>query len=236
MTLNEYLSHHFITLDKLSQRCNVPSTKISQLIQQRLVMGPAYVVSQSSILTSHVFGSMPCETTTDGAYFHPVSERWVLHAIDVTRSMDESHAYKALKNIFRENYRIALENLNGTLWRLTDCFADNGAIISTAMETRLEEGWDHYLYGSFGLCVANPESEAAIVRKEIVQEKLTALSENGSKASFTNAEAQQLLPLIDEYAVVSMPFSPVDYPISSRKRLVDDLRPRVLAVMNTKAR
>ena len=79
------------------------------------------------------------------------------------------------------------------------------------------------------MCVAHPDCEAAIARKEVLQEKLVALTDNGSTSSYPNDKAQQILDLIDAFAQSAMPFSPVDYALSSRKRLVDDLRQRVVA-------
>lgn len=75
-------------------------------------------------------------------------------------------------------------------------------------------------------------AEAAIARKEILQEKLMALSDNGTRERFDASERRQLLRLIGAYARASMPFSPVEYPRSRRKRLVDDLRARLLAAVS----
>lgn len=89
--------------------------------------------------------------------------------------------------------------------------------------------WEHFLQGTFGLCVANPLSEEAIAWKEVLQEKLTTLSDNGARAVFSAPKAQAMLELIDAYAQSAMPFSPVEYSVSSRKRLVEDLRARTKA-------
>jgi hypothetical protein len=67
-------------------------------------------------------------------------------------------------------------------------------------------------------------SAAAIAYKEILQEKLVALSENGKKLVYPVQQARAMQELIDAYAAAAMPFSPVAYPVSSRKRLVEDLR------------
>ena len=64
----------------------------------------------------------------------------------------------------------------------------------------------------------------------MLQEKLAVLSDNGKKLLFSAAEARDLLQLIDAYAQSAMPFSPVEYPISSRKRLVEDLRARIASL------
>jgi hypothetical protein len=95
------------------------------------------------------------------------------------------------------------------------------------LRARVESTWEHFLLGTFGLCVADPSSEAAIARKEVLQEKLTMLSDNGAKNEFSEAEARALLELIDAYAQAAMPFSPIEYAVSSRKRLVEDLSARI---------
>ena len=131
--------------------------------------------------------------------------------------------------------QVALADLNATVWRLPDSFNESGLVIVAGLQARLESLWDHFLQGTFGLCVADPVSEAAIARKEVLQEKLIALSENGKKAAFSAAEAQPLLDLIDDYANSSMPFSPIEYPISSRKRLVEDLALRIKSLQPSPA-
>ena len=50
------------------------------------------------------------------------------------------------------------------------------------------------------------------------------LTGNGSRVADTEDGKRELLALIEAYARASMPFSPAEYPYSSRKRLVDDLR------------
>jgi hypothetical protein len=67
----------------------------------------------------------------------------------------------------------------------------------------------------------------AIARKEVLQEKLTALSANGSRFAYSADEALAMLDLIDAYADSAMPFSPIEYAVSSRKRLVEDLATRI---------
>ncbi len=44
------------------------------------------------------------------------------------------------------------------------------------------------------------------------------------RSDFRSAEVREILDLIDAFAEVTMPFSTVEYHISSRKRLVEDLR------------
>ena len=134
-----------------------------------------------------------------------------------------------LKERFVGRYAVALATLNLTTWRLRDSFHDNGAPIADGLQARTESAWTHFLNGTFALCVANPISEAHIAFKEVLQEKLTRQSENGSKTVFPLEQIQPMHELIDAYAAAAMPFSPIEYPLSSRKRLVEDLRANMRA-------
>ena len=227
-TLDTYLSRYFITQAELAARCDLSGDELARLIERKLVTSPSYTVSRSMI-TSRVFGSLRSDGAREGSYFHPASVAWVKRAVAVVGHVGEREALDTLRVGFAHNFSAALRELNSTVWGLPDCVGKDGEVLAAGMLARVESAWSHHLHGTFGLCVANPASEAAIARKEIVQEKLSSLSEKGAKMSFSRAEAPLLLELIDEYAGLAMPFSPVDFPLSSRRRLVTDLRPRVLA-------
>ncbi len=225
--LDEYLSRYFVTAEELSALCDISPEALWRMVHKQLVMQPSYIVSQSRVIESYVFGKLSCDGARNGCYFRPATKLWVRRAVDALRNADESKAYATLKATFERNFTAALQALDRTMWRLRDCMTDDGAVIQLAMQTRLQDAWNHHLHGVFGLCVVNPESEAAIAIKEVCQEKLAALSDNGGKEIFSYSEAEELLAVIDEYAMLSMPFSPVEYSLSSRHRLVDNLRPRV---------
>jgi hypothetical protein len=107
---------------------------------------------------------------------------------------------------------------------MADAFDDHGRPIAAGLEARIASYWQSFQQGIFGLCVANPVSEFEITRKEILQEKLTTLTDNGEQYADISIGKEALLLLIDKYEEASMPFSPIEYPMSSRKRLVTDLR------------
>ena len=226
--LDAYLARHFLDIERFAATCGISTDDLRELVRDRLIPGPSYVVSESA-LSSYVFGRMPAPGAIDGEYFHPAHATWGKRARDVVRDVGRSRAHDVLKQRFAANFEHALAELNASTWRLRDSFADDGALIAEGMHERVESAWDHFLHGTFGLCVANPVSEAAIARKEVLQEKLAALSETAI-ADQTNEERRDLLMLIDAYAAAAMPFSPIEYHLSSRKRLVEDLSARVAAL------
>jgi Family of unknown function (DUF6058) len=225
--LNFYLAQNFLDAEQFAAAAQISSCELIELVQDALVPAPSYVVSESSKVGSFAFGEMSAPGSTDGDYFHPANVVWVNRAKSVIAEAGRSRAYETLKVRFAANLQAALAGLNTTTWPMRDSFNDDGSAIVEGLQTRIDSVWTHFLHGTFGLCVANPVSEVAIATKETLQEKLNALSESGAKESFTETEAEKMLELIDAYSQAAMPFSPIEYLISSRKRLVDDLRARI---------
>ncbi|MEE7548688.1 hypothetical protein HF319_18160, partial [Xanthomonas sp. Kuri4-1] len=95
------------------------------------------------------------------------------------------------------------------------------------LHARSEQLWRHLLRGTFGVCVARPDSEAAIAEKEVLQEAVIALSDDGRRTRYTPAERDVLRALVARYADACLPFSPLEYASSSRRRLVDQLGARL---------
>ncbi len=226
-SMQAYLAKHYVTRAQLAGLCGVDEQTLTDLLAARLLPGPSYVVSELGTVRSYVFGELPAPGAVAGDYFHPTCVHWFERARHLIDSDGMTQAPAALQRQFISHFQAALIELNTSTWRLGDCVDDDGVAIAAGMAARADSAWVHFLNGTFGLCVADPVSEAAIARKEILQEKLSALSENGSKSLFSQPEIGPLRAVICAYAQSAMPFSPVDFPISSRKRLVDDLLARL---------
>ncbi|MBA5639971.1 hypothetical protein H3H37_23195 [Duganella sp. LX20W] len=225
--LDVYLSQYFFDTEQMATACQLPVAELLALVRERLVPGPSYVVANGTTLKSYVFGEMATSGAKDGSYFHPATAVWVERAMQTIAKVGREQAGVALRARFAERMQDALARLNGSTWRLPDCFAEDGSVIAEGIARRMQSIWAHFIHGTFGLCVANPVSEADIARKEVLQEKLTVLSVNGTRFAYSADEALAMLDLIDAYADSAMPFSPVEYAVSSRKRLVEDLAARI---------
>jgi hypothetical protein len=219
--LDRYLAHYFLTAEQFAARCGVELDELRDLIRRKLVPAPSYVVRDGMVL-SYVFGAMPAPGSSAGEYFHPAMSVWVVKARHTLAAHGADGAQERARRLFTDDFAIALRELNTTQYRLTDAFDDSGRPLTAGLNARLESAWEHFLHGTFGLCVANPESASEIARKEVLQEQLTALTNNGAKRTFAPDEAASVHRLINLYARASMPFSPIEYSRSSRKRLVDD--------------
>lgn len=225
--LDQYLATHYLNAVQCAQACAMSVDEFDALVQAGLAPAPSYVVTPDGMLVSQVFGALPAAGATPGRYFHPTQARWIAAARHALAQNGPHGAQAQLRDQFIGRFQSALAALDRSTWRLRDSFDDDGAPIAAGLAQRGAQAWEHFLHGTFGLCVADPASEAAIARKEVLQEKLSALSENGSIAACTPALAAQLGALIDDYAAAAMPFSPVEFHRSSRQRLVDGLRARL---------
>ncbi len=222
--LDNYLTEHFLAVDQFAMACKISVGELDGLIRKRLVPAPSYTVSESFTVNSFVFGEMEAKGSTPGRYFHPANVVWVRVARETIVMFGDQAAHEKLRARFSENFQAALTELNTTTMRLRDCFTDEGVLIAAGIDARTSLVWEHFLEGTFGLCVANPNSEAAIARKEVLQEKLSQLSDNGARLEYAPNEVQAVLDLVDAFAGASMPFSPIEYHLSSRKSLVDGIR------------
>lgn len=227
--LDIYLGKHF--LDELQLTCAsaMHIDELNALVHNRLIPAPSYVVTNTGNVCSFVFGEMSAPGSTAGRYFPRSQLFWIDRARHAIAGGAAKDTEASLKLQFTVKFATALATLNLSTWRLRDSFGDDGAPIDKGLRVRTDAAWEYFLNGTYGLCVANPISEAHIAYKEVLQEKLTQISENGSKTVFSPQMAQATHELINAYAAASMPFSPIEYSSSSRKRLVEDLRTNILA-------
>jgi Family of unknown function (DUF6058) len=221
--LDTYLKRHYRTADQLAAACAIRTDALMALVEENLVPAPSYVVTADGDLLSVAFGRFSAPGSTPGRYFHPGNAAWIALAVNARAQDGAVAAHAALKRRFTRNFAIALAELNGRLFRLPDSFSDAGIPIPAGVQARTESAWTSFLAGIFSLCVADPSSEASIARKEILQEALTAMVRTGLPAGSLGQARERILALVDQYAQAAMPFSPLEYPRSSRKRLVEDL-------------
>lgn len=207
MSLAGYLADHFFDKASFASLAGISVRRLDQLIAAEAIPGATYICNGLSI-SSAVFGTTPITEPLTGEYFRPECVRWVEIA---DQAPPGSERAAVLSELTRE-LRISLN----------DYCSDKEAI-----ESKVQAYLPYFFNGTFGLCVADPSTGAGIVRKEMLQEKLIALTANGTVPSSDALSKDELIQLIDDYADSAMPFSPAERDRSSRKRLVDDLRPAV---------
>jgi hypothetical protein len=208
MSLTTYLQQHFVDKRTFASLVGISSNRLDQLIAAQAIPSATYTCDHNTV-RSAAFGVTESQEPLVGEYFRPQCVRWAKIAAQAPRGSERA---AVLTELIGE-LRAALQDY---------CGED-----MDALESRIQGYIPHFCNGTFGLCVADPSSGAGIARKEMLQERLASLTANGSNPSPSGISQQELLRLIDDYADSAMTFSPAEYQRSSRKRLVDDLRPIV---------
>lgn len=204
MSLRDYLHHHFVDGATLAQMAGISIARLNALIDAEAVPAPSYLVVGRSI-TSALFGTIDNIDADSGRYFRPENLRWLRIAMQAPQGFERQAVVNCLSQ------------------ELLDAFTLAGIPSDTA-NAKVAEFLPHFFNGTFGLCVSNPANGYGIARKELLQERLSALTAHGSNCTPAGITPQELLTLVDDFAAACMPFSPAEYGRSSRKRLVDDLR------------
>lgn len=207
MSLKTYLQEHFVDKPAFASLLDITVERLDGLMAAKAIPEPTYTCDGSSI-RSAAFGTIETEESLTGEYFRPECARWARIADQAAPGKEREAVFSALTSELETGLR---------------AFFKDPAII----EGKIQGFLPYFLNGTFGLCAADPSTGTGIARKEILQERLAELTENGSNPSPAGIPKSELLQLIDDYAISAMPFSPAEYARSSRKRLVDDLRPLV---------
>ena len=208
VSLELYLRKYFVDKVAFASLAGISVHRLDQLIAAQAIPGATYTCVGTSVCSA-VFGDTPTNESLTGEYFRPECVRWARIANQAPPGSERSAVLAELT----KEFRAALQNF---------CESPEG------IDSRIQTYLPYFFNGTSGLCVADPSTGTGIVRKEMLQEKLIALTANGSLSSPAGISKEELLKLIDDYADSAMPFSPAEYERSSRKRLVDDLR-RILA-------
>lgn len=204
VTLEAYLSSHFVDKATFASLANISPARLDALIAADAVPAASYVCREG-VIRSAAFGEAGTSEPIEGDFFRPECARWVLIADQAAPGGERSEVIAVLE---------------GELKRyLQSCGLD-----ASAVEAKVASLLPHFFNGTFGLCVAEPSSGVGIAKKEFLQDKLVALTRNGTEPAPAGIRRSELLKLVDDYANAAMPFSPAEYDRSSRKRLVDDFR------------
>lgn len=205
-SVKAYLDAYFLPKARFAELAQVAPDRLEALIALEAVSQPTYICTGQSI-RSAAFGETDIDENVHGEFFRPECARWVEIANCAPAGQERSAVLDTLRSECRAALREELDNAE--------------------VEARIDRFLPHFWSGTFGLCVADPSSGAGIVRKERLQERLTQVTDQGINSDSHGLSPREILALIDEYERASMPFSPVEYERSSRKRFVEDLRKKL---------
>lgn len=199
MELIQYLNLHFLTTQQLLELCGIDRARLERLQQLRIMPGPSYRL-RLDIGCDSFFGHHTEQAALD--YYSKGCAAWFAQT---TGMDDEAQA----RRLFKDRYAQRLAQLAASGIAPSDP--------SFAGEERLNEEWNAFLDGTYGLCTLSSLPED-VVAKEASIAVIRQLTE-GSETDL--ARLRQAVDLLDR---VAPPFAPHEAARSSRRRYVDDVR------------
>lgn len=225
-TTQAYLQDYFCDETSLARLSNIDVDRLRMLVAEGMVPDAAYVVANGRI-ASHVFGHWDAPGAPSGRWFSRANAAWIQRAIAVIAEQGQDAAKVALKVRFECNYREALRASHTKEGPLPGLSQGDGGFDDAGFDAQFDAVWAHFLAGTFSLCVRDAVDESRIATKEALQLRLSAATDGGTRTRYSDAETRNVRSLIARYIEASMPFSPIEYPLSSRRRLVEDVLPHL---------
>jgi len=224
----QYLRGRFLTLDQLAERAGVAPQRVLELAAHQCIPRHSYEVKRILAVSSFISADVPIREEALTRFYAPAIVQWIKAAEGLAGRMPLGEVGLQVKARARAEYREGILELDNHA-NLMGCCTKHGELDEARFDVVFEEMWTHWAQGTYGLCVKSPLSVKDILRKDLAVARLARLTGDGKKESFSPDERAEVLRAMREYDAVAMPFAPHDYPRSSRKRLVDDVLPRLLA-------
>lgn len=212
-----YIQSTFLTFELLTELSGVSPERLHAFMDAGCLPGPAYRVSGPCQISSF-FGDH--EERIELQYF---PRAYVAKATMLERSgLSLQDLAKSEKASFFKLYAETLEALGAQTFGLGSLFGPSGMVDGAEANALLENEWQAYLDGTYGLCTRTA-SATEIATKEAMIAKikyLTAVIDAGSQGQLV-ADLKQAVDLLDQ---VSAPFAPHEVARSSRERYVNQVR------------
>lgn len=208
----KYIEDNYIEFEEVIKTANITSEKLNSLIENKLIPEPSYVVKSEITISSSLNDNH--KITVEKKYFHPR----VLELIKMNADNSDSEKFKSE---FKENLLSNLKNHAYKTFAYGNGFDANENIDNAKIENALEEEWNYFCKGVYGICTLQ-NNENAIIDKEVAVKRILNFIEKKS-ASLTNDEKIELQELNAEFNKSTSSFAPYQRESSSRGKYLDKL-------------
>ncbi|MEA9413861.1 DUF6058 family natural product biosynthesis protein [Flavobacterium sp. PL02] len=208
----KYISENYIELEEISRTMRLSVDKLHQLIDAKLIPEPSYTINSEITISSSLNDGY--KTTIIRKYF----PKNILKLIE--QNAEKANADE-FKTEFKENLLSHLKNHDHKMFAYGNVFDVNQKIDSNKAEEALEEEWDYYCKGVYGICTID-NNENAIIEKEIAVKRILDFIENKSPL-LTPEEKIKLEELNAEFNNTASSFAPYQRESSSRGKYLDKL-------------
>ncbi|AXB56183.1 DUF6058 family natural product biosynthesis protein [Flavobacterium fluviale] len=213
MDLNlKYITANYVEFEEVIREAKISSDKLSELIENKLVPEASYSIKSDITISSSLNDSY--NVTIERKYFHPSVLQFIKENAEISNP-------EKFKTLFKENLLTNLKNHAQKKYAYGNVFDENGVINAEKIDQALEEEWDYFCKGVYGICTLN-NNEKNIIEKEIAIKRILGFIEN--KSSYTTEEQEnRLKKLNDEFNKATSNFAPYQRELSSRGKYLDKL-------------
>ena len=207
----KYIEENYLEFEEVIKIMNLTTDKLNQLIQDKLIPEASYVIDSEVTISSSLGDSF--KIVTSKKYF----PKNILKLIETTISNNGLD----FKNDFKENLLSNLKKHKHKTFAYGNVFSENGEIDPEKADKALEEEWDYFCKGIYGICTLQ-NNEEAIIEKEISIKRILDFIENKGSA-ITPEEINHLKKLNDAFNKYTSDFAPYQRELSSRGKYLDKL-------------
>lgn len=208
----KYIEENYLESEEIISIMNLTPDKFDKLIQAKLIPQPSYVIDSEITISSSLDDNH--KIVSSKKYF-PKS------ILKLIADNTLHHNPEKFKKDFRENLLNNLKNHEYKTFAYGNVFDENGQIDPGKAVKALEEEWDYFCKGIYGICTLE-SNEEAIIEKEIAIKRILNFIETKSSA-ITEEEINQLKELNDVFNEYTSDFAPYQRALSSRGKYLDKL-------------
>lgn len=206
-----YIEDNYLEFEEVKRLADLSSHELDKLIEDKLIPSPSYVIDSAITISSPL----------NDSYKILVSKKYFAKNIIDLISKNKVKTYEKLKAEFKQNLLFNLENHNHKAFAYGNVLNENKEIDLKKADKVLEEEWDYFCKGVYGICTLN-NNEEAVIDKEIAIKRILSFIEKKS-ASLTNDEKLELEKLNTEFNKSTSLFAPYQRELSSRGKYLDKL-------------
>jgi len=213
MDLNlKYITANYIEFEEVIREAKISSDKLNELIENKLVPEASYSIKSDITISSSLNDSY--NVTIERKYFHPSVIQHIKENAEISNP-------EKIKTLFKEKLLSNLKNHANQTFAYGNVFDENGVINAEKADQALEEEWDYFCKGVYGICTLN-NNENDIIEKEIAIKRILDFIENKSSYE-TEEQKNRLKELNDEFNTATSNFAPYQRELSSRGKYLDKL-------------
>nr|WP_315243420.1 DUF6058 family natural product biosynthesis protein [uncultured Flavobacterium sp.] len=207
----KYIEENYLEFEEVLKLTNFSPDKLNQLIADKIIPGPSYVIDSEVRISSSLNDSH--KIISSKKYF-------AKNILELIKDSSEK-SYENLKEDFKQNLLSILKKHNHRKFAYGNVFDENDEINLEKTNELLEEEWEYFCKGVYGICTLR-NNENAIIEKEIIIKRILDFIANKDLLAITEHE-NYLKELNVELNKSTSLFAPYQRETSSRGKYLDKL-------------